>query len=539
MKRYSFLNIFKKHIKKHNISIIFRRENISTTLVLSLSFNFFFFFEIMFFQVYLRLTFLGYIDLLLWQITAISIHLIFVFFGYHSKSFRVLFFLLLFGICGVALYFVFYLNSLYGIKTFLISLMIISCIGFFYSLKGFRTKKARSRNRKKIIFSILILVSLTCASIGLMTFPEKKIVIEPKTNPELIFWTDPYFLPNNEDIYKICREYNIGFMPAISSRTLNSSSLMNRYKMAIDNGVNLYFSLISGGGEPYLNMYNTHEYIKLYKDFKKWFTDEGIFDSTYIKAFIIDAEPPNEYTNKFKEEGLADSLNHFIDEYPTQDEIDEATNNINELVNEIQSDAKEASIIKISSYMDEGDNDGDIELLLRNIYSLDVVWDYSITMIYRTGAIITKSEDTAEVVVENMKKNIFGKVSEDVNVLSAYNFYFRVGLSVSNNNEIKAGKHYTFMGTLKRIFNDSDYMKNREYLDDLDICRHFGQDKVFLYNYKNFIDNYGVGELINLGEHNEQKDSWELDYIAAETQINIIFYLAIAFLDRLLSLENF
>ncbi|MFX0138789.1 MAG: hypothetical protein ACFFDN_34430, partial [Candidatus Hodarchaeota archaeon] len=91
--------------------------------------------------------------------------------------------------------------------------------------------------------------------------------------------------------------------------------------------------------------------------------------------------------------------------------------------------------------------------------------------------------------------------------------------------------------TLKKIFNDTDYMEDKEYLDDLDICRHFGKEKVFLYNYDNFIANYGKGELINLGRHNQQRDSWELEHLAVEVQINVIFYLALVFLDRLLYFE--
>ena len=60
----------------------------------------------------------------------------------------------------------------------------------------------------------------------------------------------------------------------------------------------------------------------------------------------------------------------------------------------------------------------------------------------------------------------------------------------------------------------------------------------FLYNYENFIANFGFAELINLGEHNQQDDSWELEYLSAEVQVNILFYLAIVFLDRLLFLES-
>ena len=160
-------------------------------------------------------------------------------------------------------------------------------------------------------------------------------------------------------------------------------------------------------------------------------------------------------------------------------------------------------------------------------------------MNYRVGAAIVSMGDTVEDFSDNMKKNVFGQVKdEEVNILSAYNFYHRVGMIEKECGDFRANNHYVFIGTLKRLFNDTDYMEDKEYLDDLDICRHFGKEKVFLYNYENFISNYGEIELINLGKHNEQDDSWELKHLSAEVQVNIIFYLALVFLDRILFLEG-
>ncbi|GAG84019.1 unnamed protein product, partial [marine sediment metagenome] len=116
--------------------------------------------------------------------------------------------------------------------------------------------------------------------------------------------------------------------------------------------------------------------------------------------------------------------------------------------------------------------------------------------------------------------------------------HFHLRLYQKECGDFKANNHYIFVGTLKKIFNDTDYMEDKEYLDDIDICRHFGKEKVFLYNYENFIKNYGIMELINLGKHIQQDDSWELKYLAVEVQVNVIFYLALAFLDRIIFLEG-
>jgi hypothetical protein len=477
----------------------------------------------------------------MWQIAAISINIITNRLGIKHKNFRILYFSIVAFISGTSIIFLNNLKSLFVLKGIVITFFLIGILENYLSMKFTKKgekKKKNSKRRKIRIFIMFLLWILTIGSIFCLIVPENKITIKPETKPELIFWTDPYDLPDDEYTYQICKKYNIGFMPAINPSTLNKSGLMRKYKLAIANGVNLYFSLITSE-DPFINMDNTEEFIPLYDQFKQWFIEEGIFDSTFVKAFVVDAEPPGEYIEKVKEKPIVYSINYFIDNFPTKEEIKEATENVEELVEKVQSDGKEAGIIRISPYLDELDGDGDIELFIHNIYSLDVVWDFSITMIYRIGAAIVNMGDTVEDIADHMKKNVFGRVeTEEVNILSAYNFYHRVGLTEKECGDFRANNHYVFVGTLKKIFNDTDYMEDKEYLDDIDICRHFGKEKVFLYNYENFIANYGEGELINLGKHNEQKDSWELEHLAGEVQINVIFYLALVFLDRMLFLES-
>lgn len=113
-----------------------------------------------------------------------------------------------------------------------------------------------------------------------------------------------------------------------------------------------------------------------------------------------------------------------------------------------------------------------------------------------------------------------------------------LGICDNECGDIKAGEHYIFIGTLKEGFKDTDYVKDKEYLDDLDIFRHFRKEKGFIFNYGNFIDNYGEKELINLGEYNQKKKIWMLEYIEAETQATILFYLFMVFVDRVIFLEE-
>lgn len=521
---------FRRYLKKENTSIFF---------FFTVSLCFFIFFEWILISVFSRFTFLDISYLLLWQIATISLNIIIINAGIRHRYFRLLYFSVIAVISGTTIIILNNFKNLVGLKAFFIILFLIGISGNYFSLKFVKKKKKEKSKRNKIrILFILIFSSMFIGSIWYLTFPEKKIIIKPETYPEIIFWTSPYDLPDDQNIYEICKQYNIGFMPAINAGTLNISSLMRRYKLAIDNGVNLYFCLLTSG-DPYMNMDTTEEFVPLYNRFKAWFKAEGIFDSTFVKAFAVDAEPPGEYIEKVQEKSFVYSINYLTDNFPTKKEIKEATENIKELVEEIRADGKEAGIIRISPYLDELDEDGDIELLIRNVYSLDVVWDFSITMIYRIGAAIVDMGDAVEDIADDMKKNVFGRIEkEKINILSAYNFYHRVGMTEKECGDFHANNHYIFVGTLKKVFNDTDYMEDKEYLDDIDICRHFGKGKVFLYNYENFIANYGILELINLGKHIQQDDSWELEHLAAEVQINIIFYLALAFLDRLLFLES-
>ena len=87
---------------------------------------------------------------------------------------------------------------------------------------------------------------------------------------------------------------------------------------------------------------------------------------------------------------------------------------------------------------------------------------------------------------------------------------------------------------LHRLF---PHIQNKEYLKDIDICRHFNEEYIFMFPYSRFIDYYGVSELSNLGQHIKQNASWQLMYYSIETQIQILMYLAIGLFDRFMCLD--
>mgnify|MGYP006287332973 CR=1 FL=1 len=513
-----------------------KREYISIILTVGINILFFIMFEYVLAALFFRFIFLDIMVFLSWQLATISISTILIILNLYYKAFRVFFLGSISIISALILIYTFGLPLLLFLNLFLIIIFLISIIANLLTFIHFDFKFQRSN--KNIAFIILILSGMSTASMITLTVPENSIIITPKTEPELIFWVDSYKLPEDNETLEICKKYNIGFMPAISPPVVGQKSLMDKYKNAIAHGINLYFLLITPP-DVFINIYNAPDYPSFYKDVKNWFEEGGIFDHPNVKAFCIDAEPPKKYLEKVQNASLQESLEYYLKNFPSKEQRQKAEESLNKLVKEIRNDGKESGIVKIISYMDESDGDGDLELFLGNIYSLNVSYDFSVTMIYRTEKIVSGEGDDAETVVSNTFKNIFGLIPNyEENVLPAYNFYKRVGIEqTSGQIQVNIEKQYIFIGTLKEEFNGTDYVKNREYLDDLDICRHFYEKKVFFYNYENFIQNYGIEELERVGQHNQKQKSWELKYHSLQNQITIIFYMALIYIDLLMGLE--
>jgi len=387
-----------------------------------------------------------------------------------------------------------------------------------------RIRGSYNRNRKTFIAKLVLLIA-PIVSIVLLIFLPKIILITPQSSPKIIFWADPYQMPNDNATYELCHDNNIGFMPAVSPGVFNKSNLMNRYKMAVLNGVELHFNFLYPQKTVFVNIGNAHYFPTMYEDYRDWFIDEGIFNSTFVKSFSIDAEPPSPHGSV------------SLDNFPSKEEIDNATQNLREFISLIKADGKEAGIVHVISYMDELDGDGDIELLLRDVYSLNLYWDWATAMIYRLHSI---SEETGNF-FQDFSGNFINLINNGMNendkdIMSLGTFYERVAIQHTGG-QIHATKYYTFVGNFHEDFADSYYIQNKEYLKDIDICRHFNEEYIFIFPYSRFIDYYGESELSILGQHIRQNTSWQFTYYSIETQIQILMYLAIGLFDRFMFLD--
>ena len=90
----------------------------------------------------------------------------------------------------------------------------------------------------------------------------------------------------------------------------------------------------------------------------------------------------------------------------------------------------------------------------------------------------------------------------------------------------------------KKEFKDTKYIKKSLYKEDLDICRHFGAERVFFYDLKGFLGHYGWEGIEELGLYNLQKDKWYLEYNNSKSIIFVLLYCGIIFIDMFVFFEK-
>ncbi len=520
-------------------TVLLGKEHISSIIVISISTFFFVLFESILIPIFSRLIFLNIYIYIMWQTIIISIYFNTSILTVYFKYFKLTFINFILVLSAIGLLLLSYLHALIVPKVILIFLFVASSIGDYYFMKFKHIRKEKNlKRRKKGLILIAILSSTTFTSVMVLTIPQR-IEITPKTSPELIFFTEPFQMPNSNDTYELWGDNKFSFMPSLGLHVLNSSSLMERLKLAIVNEVNLYINLINPDAD-FTNIYNAYRCMESYTKFKEWFENESIFDSPYIKAFTFDAEPSKsiQEDNKGISRGnMFDGINYLIDNFPSRSEINNATECLQALIDLAHSDDKEIGIIRTRPNLDENDYDGDLELISDNIYSLDLEWDFSVTMLYRSQAIKKSEPGSAQDTVTNLLLTVFGGTRTDnAFVYSKSYFYFFTGIEQSNG-DVKAKEKYIFLGNYKASFKETSYIKNEGFLYDLDICRHFSEEKVFLYNYEGFVYHYGEAGLKKLIDHNNQHESWILEYNSVALQADIILLIVLVSIDRFLSLD--
>jgi len=172
-------------------------------------------------------------------------------------------------------------------------------------------------------------------------------------------------------------------------------------------------------------------------------------DDPHVTSFSINAETPSHVLERITGGSLQNSTKFGYSNFPTQEEIKDATEALEELTSAIKKDEKKSGMVHAPRYLDPADNDGDFSLLARNIYSLEAKWDYRITMMYRLNHLSETDSDTI--------KTVFGtfygaEIEGSTFTISRLFFYQNIGLEQDTEGGFISSENYIFVGDFVRDF---------------------------------------------------------------------------------------
>ena len=289
------------------------------------------------------------------------------------------------------------------------------------------------RKKKEYIYKTGLICIITIA-ILFYPYPNPRII--PKNSPELVFWDG---IPNDPR-----------FSYAVS---LNNETI----SQAIENKITIYIILRAEPGF-FLNIdsapFITDQYLKL----RNYLNDT--LKSEYIKGIVVDAEPPQRYEDYYNTHSITEYIDYVINNYPSQEELEESKKALEIFIDMVHEDKKQAILVRLPKILE-------LEFFTRNIYSFELDWDYSVTMLYRR---------------------------QTNNISLSSKWFYREARRVENG----------FIGDFNSEYGYDNYIKNKEYLNDLDILRHFEVKQVWIFNYWSFKYHYGNAGFNELINHNNQ-----------------------------------
>lgn len=423
-------------------------------------------------------------------------------------------------------------------------LFALSCAALYNSLLKISLKKLTlpplSWNAKKALIIIGIFLA------GILFLPVIPITISPKGTPEVYFWTSTGALPDNNTL-DYCADNDIGFVVVLREHYIvdeddptegdDESFDLTR---AADRGVNLYIALGGPSGEFFATVNNAEIFPELYDTIRNWLKESSLFGS--VKGFVLDEEPPIDFVEDMNSYDYAQKVSYFLNSIPTEERIDEVKDEIGGLISDVHDDGKEIGIVKMPSITDEIDGDNDYSRFVRTFYNIPFDWDFSVSMIYRTQHI----PDLFDYLIEDMSNYDYTNDHEieylnedDVEryLMPTSSYYYKTAYEYYNTEVyVPQDSRYIFSGTFYSKFRHTTYIEEKGYLDDIDICRHFGMDKVFLFYYSGFIARYSEDELENLVDHLNQEESWNLVLPSYIIQRELLISLSYATIDRFIIL---
>lgn len=271
-----------------------------------------------------------------------------------------------------------------------------------------------------------------------LLFVKTQIEIYPKTEPKFTFWCSPNNLPYDNETIEVLNELDVGFIIPVSKNQLNKIHI-ERIENLINNDIEIYFSL-----NGFADIYIYNEIIKTYK----YLRHQKFFDN--ISGFYLDAEPSMELTNKVIQMGPVKALIYLTNNFPTVEELENATIGYQKLIDLVHKDGKTIGIIKnleFGVYIDTA---------LENVYYLKLKWDSEINMHYRISSGGGYRRFTDFEMYDNIK-------------------YY--------GGEVMLGSF------------GSDY---HEILIDITIASYLNQESIYLFSWGSFIQKYDLDFLRNM-----------------------------------------
>ncbi len=489
----------------------------------------------------------GLVGIWFWEIGALSFYGGSIYLSIRIHSFptrRIISIFLLFSslLSVLAIIILSLINGLIMLKLFIALVGILSFVAFLMLVVEEPPELMDyGVSRRGVFVRVVVVVILLTLNISLLLYRPNTVLIEPKSNPELIFFGKSEDLPNHYDgeILNLFKNNNFSFCVSISEDDINNADTTYKLRVLLNNEINVYLML-----EPTIGLYTTLENAytipDLYIKVREWLKSENLFDDDQLKAFLIDAEASDNLAETTADLNLITTLNYLSLNRPNETIIANASISLKNFTAMVNEDEKQHGIIKSPSFYDESDGDHDISFLFHNVYGLDITWNFSVIMSYRTevvGGQIEVGNVSIFSDLYNQVFNFYGTIEEGkFNIISKHFFYTSVA-AAQTGGEVKANERYIFIGDTQSIFNSTSYIKNKEIFDDLDICRHFNEQKVFVFLYQGFWDNYeGINGLNELANHNKQSESWLLPIEANEKNVIPIYYAIVNVFDRFAAL---
>jgi len=454
-----------------------------------------------------------------------------------SYYFRRILQLVLIIVSGVILIFFLLNTNFLFTKIQAALILIITIIAAKYERHNYNFYNFKFTNSAK---ALLILMPVILSFI--LITPTNYIAIRPQNRPEINFWGGACAIPNDPELLSFMAENNISFTVVLRESYINDDdgkSEAESIRQAIEAGIKLDIC-IGNDYDFYLSLDNAESFKDIFNYIRSWLIDNELYGD--IRSFCVDAEPSPQLISELSGLSAMGKIAYLFQNINAS-AFSAAMNTLNSIINTIHSDGKSMGIVKMAAMYDEFDNDNDINALVRNVYNLDIDWDYSVSMIYRTRHvptifnIILNSLEEYSYITSNYELEYYSLPEYERYIMDISNFYYKTGYEISGSDvNVIQENRYIAIGTFWSKFWDTTYIQNKEYLSDLDICRHFNVGKIYLYNYRGFVLAYGESEIYNLIEHINKKEIWTIHVYNWYLNREVIFGLFTIFFDFILKI---